>query len=159
MGSASDMPDGEDAAARDGAEEVLPLAAERLVVTHRRKRTRVRVARTTTRREPVVDEPLAHSRVVVERVPVGRVVDAVPPIREVDGVTIIPVVEEVVVTEKRLVLREEVHVRQVSAAGRHTETVVLREQQVEVTRTDLDDEPDGAGASETEGRTIKGEQT
>jgi stress response protein YsnF len=53
-------------------------------------------------------------------------------------VTILSVVEEVVVVERRLVLKEEVHLRRVQTTERHVETVTLREQDITVTRTDID---------------------
>jgi len=64
----------------------------------------VRAARTTRAREQLVEEDLAHERVEVERIPIGRVVDAMPPVREQGNTTILSVVEEVVVVERRLVL-------------------------------------------------------
>jgi stress response protein YsnF len=69
-------------------------------------------------------------------VPVGRVVDAVPPIREEDDTTIIPVVEEVLVIERRLVLKEEVHLRRVRVRETHAASVVTRTQDVVVTRSE-----------------------
>ena len=50
--------------------------------------------------------------------------------------TIVPVVEEVVVIERRLRLVEEVHIRQVQSSTTHVETVKLREQHVVVTRSE-----------------------
>ncbi len=61
---------------------------------------------------------LRSERVEVERVPLGRVVESAPPVREENGVTIIPVMEEVVVTETRLVLKEELHIRRDARAPR-----------------------------------------
>ena len=46
-----------------------------------------------------------------------------------------PVVEEVVVVERKLLLREEVHIRRVRATKQHVETVQLRQQEAVVTRT------------------------
>ena len=46
---------------------------------------------------------------VIDRVPVGRFVDAAPPVRHEADVTILPVTEEIVVTERRLILKEEIH--------------------------------------------------
>ncbi len=82
---------------------------------------------------------LSHEHVVVERVAVGRVVDAVPPVRQEGDVTIMPVVEEELVLVRRLVLKEEVHLRRVRSTTTHSETVAVREQHVAVTRTPLDD--------------------
>jgi stress response protein YsnF len=58
----------------------------------------------------------------------------VPPIRQEGDITIIPVVEEVVIVERRLVLKEEVRVRRLSTKEQHQETVVLRKQEAVVTR-------------------------
>jgi len=82
-----------------------------------------------------VDEDLVHSRVEAVRVPSGKPVDVVPPIREEGDTTILSVVEEIVVVERRLILKEEVHIRRIHVSERHLETVVLREQNVEVSRT------------------------
>jgi stress response protein YsnF len=41
----------------------------------------------------------------------GRIVETAPEIRTEGDVTILPVVEEVLVVEKRLVLKEELHIR------------------------------------------------
>ncbi len=108
----------------------MPLHAERLSVAKRTRKTLVRAARTTTTVDSLVDEELAREQVVVERVAVGRVVDAVPPVRQEGDVTIMPVVEEELVVVRRLVLKEEVHLRRVRTTARTSETVTLREQNV-----------------------------
>jgi hypothetical protein len=46
----------------------------------------------------------------VTRVPVNRLVDAHPEVREEGGTIVVPVVEEVIVIEKRLMLKEEVRI-------------------------------------------------
>lgn len=119
-----------------GAEELtLPLHAEEAAVSRRRVATAVvRVATVTHTREQRIDEQLTHERVEIERVPIGRYVEAVPPVKEEGDLTILPVVEEVVVVERRLLLREEVRIRRVRTTERHVETVQLREQDAVVTR-------------------------
>jgi stress response protein YsnF len=121
-----------------GGARVLPLHKEEVAVSKRVRKTLIRATRTTSTRDTVVEEELHHDQVVVERVAIGRVVDAVPPIRQEGDVTILSVVEEVVVVERRLVLKEEVHLRRVQTTERHVETVTLREQDITVTRTDID---------------------
>lgn len=113
----------------------LPLHEERVSVSKRVRKTLVRATRTTTQRIVAVDEDLAVEQVVVTRVPIGRVVEAIPPVREENGVTIVPVVEEELVLVRRLVLKEEVRFERVRSTERHVETVVLRRQEVTVTRT------------------------
>ena len=97
----------------------LPLYAEALVVARRRTHSTVRVATVTHEHEQLVDEALTHERIEVERVPIGRTVKAVPPIREEGDTTIFPVVEEVVVVERRLVFKEEVRIRRLRSTDRH----------------------------------------
>jgi uncharacterized protein (TIGR02271 family) len=61
--------------------------------------------------------------VTVERVKVDRQVDAVPEPRQEGETLVIPVVEEVIVTETRLMLREEVRITR----RRVTESVPVRD--------------------------------
>lgn len=69
----------------------------------------LRVRKEVHEREEVVDEPLLEEEVEVKRVPVNRYVDGPVQVREENGTTIVPLVEEVLVVEKRLLLKEEVH--------------------------------------------------
>ncbi|MGI3904183.1 MAG: DUF2382 domain-containing protein [Janthinobacterium lividum] len=62
-----------------------------------------------------------------------------PPVRQEGDVTIMSVVEEELVVVRRLVLKEEVHLRRVQSTVPHTQTVTLREQHITVTRTALGD--------------------
>ncbi len=94
----------------------------------------VRISTVTRESDRLVDETLTRERVEMERVPIDRRIDAVPPIREEGDVTIIPVVEEILVVERRLVLKEEVRIRRVRVAELHRETVTLRHQDIVVTR-------------------------
>ena len=113
----------------------IPLHVEEDSVSRREiKKANVRIALITGTREQLIDEELTHVRVEIERVPIGRTVDVVPPISHEGDITIIPVVEEMVVVERRLVLKEEVRVRRVSTKEQHQETVVLRQQEAVVTR-------------------------
>ena len=120
-------------------ETVIPLLEEELSVAKRVVETaRVRVSRITHDHEQIVEEMLQHEKVEVERVPVGRPVDAMPSIRQEGDVTIIPVVEEVLKVERRLVLKEEVHIRRIKTTERHQERVTLRRQEALVSRTPIE---------------------
>jgi stress response protein YsnF len=57
-----------------------------------------------------------------------------PPVREEGDVTIMPVIEEIVVVERQLILKEEIHIRQVHATEKYRETVVVREQDAMISR-------------------------
>ena len=117
----------------------MTLATEEVAVSKRVRRTSVRASRTTSTRDEVVTADLSHEQVVVERVAVGRVVDAVPPVREEGDVTIMPVVEEELAVVRRLVLKEEVHLRRVRTVTPHSQTVSVRRQHLTITRTALDE--------------------
>jgi uncharacterized protein (TIGR02271 family) len=125
----------------DADEPTILLHAEGFTVARRSVAgDTVRVETTTRTQDHHIDEPLSHThtRVEVERIPIGRTVTAVPPVREEGDTTILPVVEEVIVVEHRLILKEEVHIRRVQVAERHTETVTTREQTVEICRRKAD---------------------
>jgi uncharacterized protein (TIGR02271 family) len=121
-------------------EERIPVVDEearidkREVVTGRvRIRTRVEEADETVR--GTLDEEV----VEVERVPVDRIVEAAPAVRQDGDVTIIPVMEEVLVVEKRLVLKEELHVRRRRKQESVEVPVTLRRERVEVERLPADE--------------------
>ena len=122
-------------AASTERDQVLALHDEEIVIAKRTvPRGKVRVSKLTRSRDHLVQETLKHQRVEVERVPVGTYVDQVPPVRHDGDVTIIPVVEEVVVTERRLLLKEEVRIRTVTITEEHVETVALRSEEAVVDR-------------------------
>lgn len=139
--SLSSIPGDSVAAITTKADEtvVMSLAAEEVVVSKRARRTLVRASRTTSFRDQAVEADLNQEQIVVERVAIGRIVDAVPPVRQEGDVTIMPVVEEELVIIRRLILKEEVHLRRVRTTVPFTETVSLRRQTVSMTRTPLDD--------------------
>ena len=129
---------GSSGAAQSVGEEsgVLRLFAEDATVARQVVETgRVRVAKVTRTRDHLIDESLARTRFEVNTVPIGRVIDAVPPIKEDGDLTIVPIVEETVVVERRLMLKEELHIRRVQTSERYQQTVKLRYQTAEVTRT------------------------
>jgi uncharacterized protein (TIGR02271 family) len=119
--------------ARDSG--TLQLAAEELSVSKETVETgRVRVATRTREREALIDEDLARERVEIETVPIGLRIDAVPEARQEGYTTIIPIVEERLVVERRLFLKEEVRIRRVRTTEHHKETVMLRYQEAVVAR-------------------------
>jgi uncharacterized protein (TIGR02271 family) len=128
-------------AAPDQAEpDTLQLFAEEAHVLRRTVESgRVRIATVTHTRDHLVDELLARTNVEVERVPIGRVIDAIPPIGGDADHTVIPIVEETVVVERKLVLKEELHIRRKRTTERYQETVKLRHQTAEVTRISAED--------------------
>ncbi len=97
--------------AADDSETVVPLLFEEASVSKRRLETgRVRVSTTTHHNEQLVEEILAREEVHVERKEIGKPIDAMPVVREEGDTIIVPVVEEVLVIERRLMLKEEIYI-------------------------------------------------
>jgi uncharacterized protein (TIGR02271 family) len=118
----------------------LPVLAEAATVRRRRFDTGrgIRVTKTVTEREEIIDEPLEHEELVIERVAIDRIVDSedLPRVRYEGDVTIVPVLEEIVVLEKRTVLKEEVRITRVRRQVREPQRVSLRSEEVRTERFD-----------------------
>ena len=128
-----------DNARRSGAhtvsEEVIPLVEETATIDKRQVVTgRVRVQTVTDTVEELARADVQREIVEVTRVPIDRMVEAAPEIRTEGDVTILPVVEEVLVVEKRLVLKEELHIRRRVETETVEVPVTLRKQRAVVER-------------------------
>ena len=130
----------------DPHEIILPLHVEEVSFSRRKVERDVKVHIQTTRHDRVVDEPLVHEKIEIERVPIGRPVETAPPVREEGDTTIISVVEEVLVVERRLILKEEIRLHRVRTTEQHRELVTLRDQQVVIERREgaVDPRPEPA---------------
>lgn len=114
---------------------VVPVIAEEARISTREVETGVvRIRKTIETAQEELDVSLLRERVQVERQPVERYLDE-PAVPWYEGETlVIPVMEEVLVVEKRLLLREEIRVTTVRETSAHREAVTLQREQVEVTR-------------------------
>lgn len=113
------------------------VAAGETVVIPIVEKGRVRVSTQTDTVEQVLRETLRGDAVGVTRVQINRTFsegEAAPQVRNEGGVTIIPVLEEILVVEKRLVLKEEVHVRRTTFGEDVEVPVTLRHQRAVVER-------------------------
>jgi uncharacterized protein (TIGR02271 family) len=120
---------------------VVPVLVEELEVQKRVVETgKVRMTKVVHEREVVVDEPLLHDNVTMTRVPMQRVVDGPVPVREDHGTTIISLVEEVLVVEKRWMLREEIHIHTQRLETHQPQRITLRSEDVQVERVPHADE-------------------
>jgi uncharacterized protein (TIGR02271 family) len=130
-------------AVRDARGLVIPVVEERLEVSRERVETgRVRITKSVEAREVVVDDPLKRESVRVEHVPINQVVTgAVPQVREEGDVTVIPILEERVVTRTELVLVEEVRIHREHSEYHNPQRVTLRKEAVAVERFGEDGRP------------------
>ncbi len=126
----------------------IPLVEERLAVSKQQVesgRLRVRIA--VDEREEMVPVELAHHAVEIERVPKNVPLDALPSVRLEGNTTVIPVVEEVVVVEKKLVLVEEIHVRRKTETRTEDIPVAIRSERAEIERDGVAAEAQVEGAA------------
>jgi len=123
-------------AVRDARGLVIPVVEEQLEVSRERVETgRVRISKSVEAREVVVDDPLKRETVRVEHVPINQVVTgAVPQVREEGDVTVIPILEERIVTRTELVLVEEVRIHRDHSEYHDPQRVTLRKEVVAVER-------------------------
>jgi len=123
-------------AVRDARGLVIPVVEEQLEVARERVETgRVRISKSVESREVVVDDPLKRETVRVEHVPINQVVTGdIPQVREEGDVTVIPILEERIVTRTELVLVEEVRIHRDHSEYHDLQRVTLRKEVVAVER-------------------------
>lgn len=118
----------------------IPLVEEQLAVGTRVVDTGrgVRIHKTVSEKSVTIDEPLAHDEVDVRHVPVDRIValDDAPATRYEGDTLVVPVLEEVLVVERRLRIKEELHITRIRHEERYHDTVPLKAEQVQVERFD-----------------------
>jgi len=116
---------------------VVPVMAEEAVIGKRRVESgKVRVHKTVRSTEKVVDEPVVREEVHVERVAINRPIDAPVGPRQEGDTLIVPLLEEVLVVEKRLILKEEIRITRRRVEQRSSQTVTLRTEEATVERVD-----------------------
>ncbi len=121
-------------------ETVVPVWQEELHVGTRVVETGkgLRIHKTVSEEERIVDPPLMHDELLVEHVVIGEWVEpGMQPEMRYEGATlIVPVFEEVLVVEKKLRLKEELRITRQTHETRDPRSVVLRSEKVTVERFD-----------------------
>ena len=122
--------------------QVIPLVEETVRVDKRQTVLgKVRVRTEVDSVEQVVRETLTDETVEVTRVPIDRRMEQVPEIRTENGVTILPIIEERLVVEKQLFLKEELHIRRDVKTETVEVPVTLRSERAIVERFDANGKP------------------
>lgn len=98
----------------------------------------VRVRKTVGEHEQLVEDTLMHDEVSVRHVPVDKIValSEAPASRYEGDTFIVPILEEILVVEKRLRIKEEIHITRSKRAQRFSETVAVKSETVSVERFD-----------------------
>ena len=117
----------------DADQIVLPVIAETLHVEKRRVESGgVRVQKIVREHQEVVEEPILRESVEVERVAMNQFVPegTSVEIRQEGDVLVIPVLEEVIVLQKRLMLKEEIRITKRSQQIIEPQAVTLRREEI-----------------------------
>ncbi|MES2317145.1 MAG: DUF2382 domain-containing protein [Pseudomonadota bacterium] len=125
---------------------VVPVGQEELQVSTRRVDTGrgVRIHKTVSEQVRHVDQALLRDAVEVRRVAVDKIVplSEAPATRHEGDILIVPVLEEILVLEKRVRIKEEIHIIRRVQEEPYASTVVLRAEQVSVERFDDSSDPE-----------------
>jgi uncharacterized protein (TIGR02271 family) len=95
---------------------------------------KVRIAKHVREYEEIVDVPHFQEEVNVERIPVNQFVETAPEVRSEGDTTIIPILEERYVVDKKLFLVEELHVRKQRNESHVPQKVKVLKEEVEIER-------------------------
>jgi uncharacterized protein (TIGR02271 family) len=115
---------------------VIPLVAEDVRLDKQEVRRQVRVTKTVKPQDVNLNAELHQEDVDIEHVEINRYVDEPLSVRYEGDTTIIPLVEEVLVVEKRLLLREEIRVTRRKYTREYSQVYTLRREDVHVERED-----------------------
>jgi hypothetical protein len=85
-----------------------------------------RVAKVLLEEEARIEASLSKEEIEIQRIPINRVLEAPVETHVENGVTIIPVMEEVLKVEKQLILREEIRISKKRTVQRGPQIVSLR---------------------------------
>jgi uncharacterized protein (TIGR02271 family) len=119
----------------------IPLIEERLNVGIRKAETgTVQVHKKVVLEQVTREVPVVQEEMQVERVAMNQYVDTAPNVRYDGDTTIISVVKEVLVVEKRLMLVEELHISKKQSTSFATITETLRKEEIEINRIDTSPE-------------------
>lgn len=119
--------------------QTIPLAEEQAEVsTQRVVDRRIRINRSTTTAEQLLETELWHEEVEIKHVEKNEPVEEgyFPQVRQEGDVLIVPVIEEQVEIIRRYVLKEEVHIHKLKKSEQFQQKVTLRSQEIEINKED-----------------------
>lgn len=123
---------------------IIPVIQEEAFLDKKVVETgKVRISKRVSEHEEIIDEPLFREEVRVERVSVNQYVEERPEIRYEGDTMIIPIVQEQIVMQKRLVLVEELRVNKQIVETHQPQKVNLLKEEVEIKRIPVDENHEG----------------
>lgn len=128
---------------------VIPLLAEEIKIAREKFVTGgVRVRKTVVERVETIDEPTFQEEVTVERIPVNSFVGEPPAVRYEGETMIVPVLKEVLVVEKKLVLYEEIRITKKYSTSRNPQNIVVRREEATLEKIAPEQNPNDAPAKQ-----------
>jgi uncharacterized protein (TIGR02271 family) len=120
-----------------GDTRIIPVVEEQLHIGKQVVETgKVRISKKVTEQPTPVSIPLVREQYDIERVAINQVVDTPPPAMRYEGdTTIIPVLREVMVVQKRYEIMEEIRITKRKTESTDTQQVVLRKEEINIERT------------------------
>lgn len=119
--------------------EIIPLAEEQAEVTTTRVvDRRIRIHRSTTTAEKLLETELWHEEVEIKHIEKNETLEEgyFPQVRQEGDVLIVPVIEEQVEIIRRHILKEEVHIHKLKKNEQFQQKVTLRSQELEISKED-----------------------
>lgn len=125
---------------KPGEQLIVPVIEEQLKIDKKIIETgKVQIKKVVHEETDSYTVPYVEEQVNIERISKNIFVDEVPPaIRYEDDVMIISVLQEVAVIEKKMMLVEEVRVTKIKTQRKETHEVVLKKEEIEITRSSAD---------------------
>jgi len=118
--------------------EVIPIIEEKLKIDKEKVETgRFKISKKVHEEEVTENVSVSEENVTIKRKEINEYVDSAPPATRQEGdCTIISVVKEVLVVEKKLMLVEEIHVTKHQTESSVPVKDTLRKEEVNVTKSD-----------------------
>jgi uncharacterized protein (TIGR02271 family) len=120
--------------------KTIPIIEERARIDKEIRETgQVHIEKEVHREEVSLDLPIIHEEAEVERVEINQYVDTPPPpVRYEGDKMIIPVLKEVLVVEKRILVVEELHITKHRIEEHDKQKIELRREEIHVERKGID---------------------
>ncbi len=116
----------------------IPIIEETATVSRRQVTTgTARIHVTVSEHDETVEALLRQQDVTIDRVAIGTQIDTPPQTRREGDTLIVPILEERLVVEKRLFLKEELRIRIGEIRQPANQAVRLRREHAEIVRDDL----------------------
>jgi uncharacterized protein (TIGR02271 family) len=96
----------------------------------------VKISKSVKEESEIINLPTVNEEVKIERFSRNQIIDKLPEAVRYEGNTmIIPVLQEITVIEKKILLVEEIHITKTSVSSTETKEVTLLKEEVKIERS------------------------